>query len=151
MTVKGKGGQPAFDYCYETNKELADEIFQAIMTSTESLRKIVARNPHFPSPETLRVWVIKDEKFAVLYARAKMKQAELMAEEIIEISDYMGDDEYIDEHGKVKVNHENINRARLRVDSRKWIACKLAPRIYGDKVINENHNYNHEQSIKDLE
>ena len=80
-----------------------------------------------------------------------MKQAELMAEEIIEISDYMGDDEYIDEHGKVKVNHENINRSRLRVDSRKWIACKLAPRIYGDKVINENHNYNHEQSIKDLE
>jgi hypothetical protein len=31
------------------------------------------------------------------------------------------------------VDHENIQRARLRVDSRKWILSKMLPKIYGDR------------------
>jgi hypothetical protein len=34
-------------------------------------------------------------------------------------------------------DHEHINRARLRVDTRKWMAAKLAPKKYGDRVTNE--------------
>src|SRR5262249_54063811 len=30
--------------------------------------------------------------------------------------------------------HENIQRSRLRVDTMKWMASKLAPRKYGDRV-----------------
>jgi terminase small subunit-like protein len=32
------------------------------------------------------------------------------------------------------VDHENIQRSRLRVDARKWAAARLAPRKYGDRV-----------------
>jgi hypothetical protein len=32
------------------------------------------------------------------------------------------------------VDHEAINRSRLKVDARKWKAAKLAPRKYGDKI-----------------
>jgi hypothetical protein len=36
-------------------------------------------------------------------------------------------------HIKKEWNHDHINRARLRIDTRKWVASKLAPKIYGDK------------------
>jgi hypothetical protein len=34
-------------------------------------------------------------------------------------------------------DREHINRARLRVDTRRWMAAKLAPKKYGDRVTNE--------------
>jgi hypothetical protein len=36
-----------------------------------------------------------------------------------------------------RVNHENINRSRLRVDTRKWMADRLAPKKYGDRILTE--------------
>jgi hypothetical protein len=36
--------------------------------------------------------------------------------------------------GKPIVDHENIQRSRLRVDARKWAAARLAPRKYGDHI-----------------
>ncbi len=32
------------------------------------------------------------------------------------------------------VDHENVQRSRLRVDTRKWAAAKLAPKKYSDKL-----------------
>jgi hypothetical protein len=42
-----------------------------------------------------------------------------------------------DEDGKVtkRMDPAGINRNRLRVDARKWIAAKLKPRKYGDRQI----------------
>lgn len=37
-----------------------------------------------------------------------------------------------------KLNGEHINRSRLRVDARKWIAAKLKPKKYGEKVEHEH-------------
>jgi hypothetical protein len=34
-------------------------------------------------------------------------------------------------------NHEAINRSRLRVDTRKWLIARMAPKKYGDRVTNE--------------
>jgi len=36
--------------------------------------------------------------------------------------------------GKRIVDHENIQRSRLRVDARKWAAARLAPKKYGDRL-----------------
>src|SRR5260370_35467773 len=36
--------------------------------------------------------------------------------------------------GKQVVDHEHIARAPLRVDSRKWMASKLAPKKYGGHI-----------------
>jgi hypothetical protein len=36
--------------------------------------------------------------------------------------------------GKRIVDHENIQRSRLRVDARKWTAVRLAPKKYGDHI-----------------
>jgi hypothetical protein len=42
----------------------------------------------------------------------------------------MTDDETVE-----KLDPVGINRNRLRVDARKWIAAKLKPRKYGDRQI----------------
>ena len=39
-----------------------------------------------------------------------------------------------DDEGKKIVDHDHISRSRLRVDSRKWVASKLLPKVYGDKL-----------------
>ena len=36
--------------------------------------------------------------------------------------------------GKRIVDHENIQRSRLRVDARQWAAARLAPKKYGDHI-----------------
>ena len=61
-------------------------------------------------------------------------QVEYWAHEIIEIADDTSGDLTINEHGERVVDHENINRARLKIDARKWLMSKLHPRRYGDRV-----------------
>src|SRR3546814_4173198 len=65
------------------------------------------------------------------YARARDNQADTLADEILDIADdgsndYVGEDE--------KYNGDAVARSRLRVDARKWLAGKLAPKKYGEKI-----------------
>jgi len=59
---------------------------------------------------------------------------EALAEEILEIADDGRNDTYETEDGAEKVNTDVINRSRLRVDTRKWLMSKLAPKKFGEKV-----------------
>ncbi len=74
------------------------------------------------------------EDFMDQYARAREAQAEVRADEIVDIADDESGDFTTDEDGKRVVNHEHIQRSRLRVDARKWVASKLLPKRYGDKL-----------------
>jgi hypothetical protein len=66
--------------------------------------------------------------------RARAEQADKLFREIIEIADDASDDYVTTSDGKRIVDHENIQRSRLRVDARKWAAARLAPKKYGDRV-----------------
>lgn len=68
------------------------------------------------------------------YARAREAQADKFAEDIIDIADSSGNDITKDKDGNDKVNQEVIARDRLRVDARKWLASKMAPKKYGEKL-----------------
>lgn len=80
------------------------------------------------------LWLAEDKDFSDQYARAKEHQCDLMAEELIEISDDDSLDMAFTEEGKQYIDKEHINRSRLRVDTRKWILCKLKPKKYGEKI-----------------
>ncbi len=67
-------------------------------------------------------------------ARAREERADRYFEEIIEIAKDSSGDYTVDRNGEWVVDHENIQRSRLRVDALKWVASKLAPRKYGDRV-----------------
>ena len=65
-------------------------------------------------------------------------QADTLADEITDIADDSSND-WMDRKTKSGdtirvIDHEAINRSRLRVDARKWIASKLKPKKYGEKL-----------------
>ena len=77
-----------------------------------------------PSYTRVMVWLQENEEFRDRYARAREHQADYMADEILAISD---------QAAKVK-DSVSIQAARLRIDTRKWVASKLKPKKYGDRM-----------------
>jgi hypothetical protein len=57
-----------------------------------------------------------------------------MIEEASLIADDGENDTYLDEQGKVRIDHDVIQRSKLRVEQRRWHAGRLNPKKYGDKV-----------------
>lgn len=112
--------------------EVAEDICNLLMDG-ESLRSICKR-PGMPSIRAVMYWLQKHEDFVQQYVRAREVQADLLAEEILEIADDSAGDVVIDDEGREQTNHERVARSRLRVDARKWYASKLAPKKYGDKI-----------------
>lgn len=127
MATTAKMGRPT-DYI----PEVAEDICNLLMLG-ESLRSICKR-PGMPAIRTVMYWLQRHDDFMQQYARARAIQAELLAEEIIEIADDSSGDVIVDDDGKEQTNHERVARSRLRVDARKWYASKLAPKRYGDRI-----------------
>ncbi|MDP3845942.1 MAG: hypothetical protein Q8R10_05895 [Pseudomonas sp.] len=100
-----------------------------------SLRKLCAQ-PAMPSMTTVLRWLVDETKpeFRLHYAHAREAQADLLAGEILEIADDSSGDTFTDKDGNTRLDREFVARARLRVDSRKWLASKLAPKKYGDRI-----------------
>jgi hypothetical protein len=144
---KAKIGAPT-DY----TEELADRICETIATSNLGTNKLcVIHKDWMPSPDTIYKWRYRHKEFADKYALAKAKQAELMAEELMDIADDGMNDTYVDENGNLKVDTDVVARSRLRVDTRKWYASKLAPKIYGEKVQHDHDiTIRQEDSIEHL-
>ena len=103
----------------------------------ESLREICS-DEEMPGKSTVMRWLHDHQEFRDQYARAREAQAEHWADEIIEISDDGSNDwetrQNKDGSSYEAVNAEVINRSRLRVDTRKWLMARMAPKKYGDKV-----------------
>ena len=93
----------------------------------------ICKDEDMPARSTVMGWIAKDLNFRSAYLASKAILAEQFAEEIIEISDDASNDYTVGPDGK-ELDRENIQRARLRVDSRKWLAGKLAPKRYGDRI-----------------
>lgn len=100
----------------------------------ESLRAI-CRDDDMPRLTTVFLWLDRHPEFVKQYERAREVQAETLAEEILEISDD-GSADYVlrsvDGSYEIDVDKDHIQRSRLKVDARKWIASKLKPKVYGD-------------------
>jgi hypothetical protein len=113
--------------------QLAEEICYAVSCSSYGIKKLCKLNNHWPSHDTIYRWLAMEKEFSDLYARAKRLQIEVIIDEILEIADDNSKDNVINENGKSIIDHEHINRSRLKIDTRKWLAAKLCPRLYGDK------------------
>jgi hypothetical protein len=114
------------------SKEIADELC-ALIAEGKSINQIT-KLPSMPSRRAVQYWLISHPDFREKYECAMMLLAEFWAHEIIDIADDAAGDYVIDECGARVVDHENINRARLKVDSRKWLLSKILPKRYGDRV-----------------
>ena len=122
---KNKGGRPS-----ALNDAVAEEILSRIAIGKdgkpESLRQICA-DDHMPAHSTVNGWLVRGEKgeapfaeFLSRYAHAREAQADALADEMLE--EARGADE------------KNAAAKRLLVDTLKWRAGKLRPKVYGDKL-----------------
>lgn len=115
-------------------EDLAQDICDKIASSSKGLKKLCAENPHWPNKDTIFTWLKNNSSFADQYARAKRCQIEALIDEIIEIADDDSNDQKLNESGSAVCNKEFIARSRLRIDTRKWLASKLVPKVYGTHV-----------------
>ena len=103
-------GRPT-DYCLETSNTICSRL-----VAGESLNSI-SKDKAMPSIVTIYAWMRKFPEFLKNYEEAKANQIDTLADEILEISDNK-------DEGKVQ-------RDRLRIDTRKWIAERMKPKKYG--------------------
>jgi hypothetical protein len=118
--------------------EVGQEICER-MSEGNALRQICEADD-MPSRKTILRWVENNEDFREQYIRAREAQYDWIAEEAIRIADDSTKDYFIeDRNGKsvIVLDHARVQRARLQVDTRKWILSKLAPKKYGDKPADE--------------
>jgi hypothetical protein len=66
-------------------------------------------------------WTAQEPEWFKEYARARQIQADYYADSIVAIADTSNDPQ----------------KARNRMDARRWHASKLAPRKYGERITNE--------------
>lgn len=120
---------------------IADQICQRLANG-ESLRSIV-KDKHMPEQKTVYNWLLDpDHKdgFLQQYKEARELQADHLADETLEIADDATND-WMDrqiggEDGDTirVIDHEHVQRSKLRVDTRKWYVSKVAAKKYGDKL-----------------
>ena len=126
------GGRPA-NYTDKIAKEICDRL-----SNGESLNAI-CKNMKNITRTTVYNW-LADEKYKDFlnnYMQARDRQAETFIDQCVDIADDNSNDTITMEgkDGKEyeRVNHDHINRSRLRVDTRIKIAEKLAPKKYSSK------------------
>lgn len=140
-------GRPS-DY----SQELADRIC-AELAEGKSMRTVCLAED-MPVMSTVFKWLRERKEFSEQYTKAKTESADAMVEEMIDIADD-GRNDWMEAHDKdgefvgYKVNGDHIQRSRLRVETRKWIAAKLKPKKYGEKV-DLNHGVQPENPLASL-
>jgi hypothetical protein len=133
--MESKTGRPS-----AYTQAIGDYICERLATSNVSLRKICEEDG-VPSISSVMRWLAENEAFRAQYAHAREAQADFLAEEIIEIADDSSRDTIAIEKNGQTIEIEDkewTSRAKLRVDARKWIASKLKPKKYGDKLELDN-------------
>lgn len=99
-------------YTLATREELLKRLAES-----GSLRA-VCKAADMPSADTVHAWLQQDPAFAQAYARARQVGVMLFADETLEIAD-------------AKMNPQDVAQAKLRVETRRWLAERMLPKLYG--------------------
>jgi hypothetical protein len=123
-------GRPS-DY----TQDLADRLCEQLADG-KSMRKVCEQD-WAPDKASVFKWLRTKPEFLDQYTRAKAEAADSMVDDMQDIADDARNDFMTandPNNPGYKLNGEHINRSRLRVDTRKWIASKLKPKKYGEKL-----------------
>lgn len=110
-----KTGRPT-DY----TQDLGDAIC-AELAGGKSLKRICEKKS-MPSRQTVYSWLRTHSEFLDNYTRAKDDSADAMADDIEDIANGVLTKKY------------DPQAARVAIDGKKWVASKLKPKKYGDKL-----------------
>lgn len=134
--------------------DFTDDIASEICTRLASPRSLrsIALDDDMPDQRTIFRWLAAHEGFRQQYARAREAQADAIFDEVLDIADD-GSNDWMERHdsegGNIgwKENGEAIGRSRLRIDARKWMAGKLRPKVYGERIdVKTEHSFSEEMA-----
>jgi hypothetical protein len=99
-------------------------IMDRIMAELETGRSLVqvCKGDGMPDRETVSRWMRDEPAYAAKYAQARAMQADTLFSEMADV-----------EH-KVQAGTMDSHAARVVLDSMRWRASKLAPKVYGDRL-----------------
>ncbi len=111
------------------SQEIFDEICAQIAEG-KSVKSICLKDG-MPTERAFYKWLEKagNEHLVQQYAHARESQADTLFNDCLDIAD-----QYEQTAEKLEGGTDHIQRAKLRIDTRKWMAGKLAPKKYGEKV-----------------
>lgn len=129
MVKKAIGAPPKYD-----REKCCAEILSTLAEGN-ALRSICARDG-MPSIGTFFGWVASDSILADQYARARAICLDVMADEIIVIADTpeIGQKSVSKATGLEITEGDMTEHRRLRIEARKWLLGKMAPKKYGEKL-----------------
>lgn len=110
-------------------EKLADEICDAIASSSLGLAHLCDQNPHWPARQHIFIWLRKYPDFYDKYAKAKENQVEVSVDYMNELMNEPH--KYVDENGQ---NRVDVGMIRTKMDAIKWQAGKLKRKKYGDDI-----------------
>ena len=117
------------------SEHIAETICERL-SNGESLNKI-CKSDGMPRMATVFLWIADNDQFRDNYVRAREAQADALFDEIKDIADtpQIGVKTITRSDGtKETVEADMVEHRRLQVDARKWIAAKLLPKRYGDRI-----------------
>ncbi len=121
----------------EFTQETANQICERLADG-ESLRSICEAES-MPGKTTIFRWLNAFPDFRNQYARAREVQADALFDDILTIADD-GQNDWMEKRNADgenigwMENGEALRRSQLRIEARKWMAGKLRPKVYGDKL-----------------
>ena len=86
-----------------------------------------------PSRKAFYGWVAADFEVRRRYELALRLRVEAYVDETVAIADDSSGDKYVDKEDAVRVDHDAIARAKLKIDARWWYAAKILPKKHGGK------------------
>lgn len=102
------------------SEELVNEICEKIASGATLLK--ICENENMPGYSTVMTWKNENKEFQDKYARAREDRADFRFDEI---------DQILSEDMKDIVS---VQRAKLKIDAKKWQMSKEAPKKYSDKI-----------------
>jgi len=108
-------------YTIEAKEKIQDNIIEE-MINGNSLNAI-CKLKGYPEQKTIYNWLNKDTQFLQKYTHAREQQALFYAEKI--------ENTITNLKASAEKSRELTDIARLEIDSYKWIASKLLPKVYG--------------------
>jgi hypothetical protein len=120
--MPGKPGRPKINVA-----EIWPHIFER-MSCGESLNAIL-KTEGYPSYAWATMRLREDSELRRQYELAREDRADVLADALVELAD-------TPMPSKLKGSDASawVQQLRLQVDARKWVAAKLRPRIYGDRI-----------------
>jgi hypothetical protein len=95
--------------------------------------RVICRQKGMPHFTKVHEWILTKPGVGALYEAALEIRGQSLADEIMELADEPPK-YFTDKNGRSRVDMGWVQAQRLRVDTRKWLSCKLYPSRYGDRI-----------------